>query len=76
MKKLLLIAGIIMFYCANAFAAPGNKCTGIVVDDQHEAVIGATVTVPGTSTAVSTDIDGKFSIEAAKGQKIKIVYIG
>ena len=76
MKKLLLIAGIIMFYCASAFAAPGNKCTGIVVDDQHEAVIGATVTVPGTSTAVSTDIDGKFSIEAAKGQKIKIVYIG
>ena len=76
MKKLLLIAGIIMFYCASAFAAPGNKCTGIVVDDQHEAVIGATVIVPGTSTAVSTDIDGKFSIEAAKGQKIKIVYIG
>ena len=76
MKKLLLIAGAIMLFCASAFAAPGTKCTGIVVDDQHEAVIGATVTVPGTSAAVSTDIDGKFTIEAAKGQKVKIDYIG
>ena len=77
MKKLLLIAGAILLFTASAFAASGNiKCTGIVVDDQQEAVIGATVTVPGTSAAVSTDIDGKFTIEAAAGQQIKITYIG
>ncbi|WP_298646007.1 TonB-dependent receptor [uncultured Proteiniphilum sp.] len=35
---------------------------GIVVDDAHVPIVGATVAIRSTSTGVITDIDGKFSL--------------
>ncbi|MBL7113163.1 MAG: SusC/RagA family TonB-linked outer membrane protein [Bacteroidales bacterium] len=37
--------------------------TGILLDEQNEPVIGATVVIKGTTTGTITGIDGKFSIE-------------
>ena len=39
-------------------------------------VIGANVIVKGTTNGVITDLDGKFSLEAAPGSIIEISYIG
>ncbi len=39
-------------------------------------VIGANVLVKGTTNGVITDLDGKFSLEAAPGSIIEISYIG
>lgn len=49
---------------------------GIVTDASGEPVIGATVRVLGTKTATVTDLDGKFKINAARGQSIQISYVG
>lgn len=76
MKRLLLITGALMLICLNALAAGNINCVGTVVDDQEEPIIGATVSIPGTSIGVSTDIDGRFSISAPEGSEIQIVYIG
>ena len=38
--------------------------TGVVLDDAGSPLAGVTVSVKGTRTAVQTDIDGKFSIDA------------
>ena len=77
MKRLILLASIVWLACVAAMAAPGDmKCSGVVVDDQGEPIIGATVSVPGTSIATATDIDGRFSLEVPKGKKIHISYIG
>lgn len=35
---------------------------GVVIDDKGELIIGATVTLKGTTQATFTDVDGKFSI--------------
>ncbi|MDE6082153.1 MAG: carboxypeptidase-like regulatory domain-containing protein, partial [Muribaculaceae bacterium] len=64
MKRLLLITGALMLVCLSSLAAGNINCVGTVVDDQEEPIIGATVSVPGTSIGVSTDIDGRFSISA------------
>jgi hypothetical protein len=63
--------------CAAAVAAPGDiKCSGVVVDDQGEPIIGATVSVPGTSIAGATDVDGRFNLNVPDGKKIRVTYIG
>ena len=58
-------------------APPSDKFThGTVTDASGLGVIGATVIIKGTSNATSTDLDGKFSIEAEKGSLIDISIIG
>lgn len=54
---------------------PG-QVQGHIVDATGEAVIGATVKVVGTQTATVTDLDGNFSINAPKGSKLEVSYIG
>ena len=53
-----------------------KNISGNVIDVEGEPVIGATVTVKGTSTACSTDIDGNYTIKAAEGQTLVVTYIG
>ena len=54
-----------------------STCTGVVVDDLGETVIGASVLVKGTSNGTVTDLDGKFSLSnVKKGDIIVISYIG
>ena len=52
-----------------------NMVTG-VVSDFSGALPGAYVTIKGTNKSVSTDIEGKFSIEAKKGDILEISFIG
>ena len=61
--------------------APQNQqtatCTGTIVDEEGEPLIGATVRVDGTQLATSTNIDGKFSLAGVKnGATLIITYIG
>ena len=50
--------------------------TGTVNDSNGMPLPGAPVIIKGTTTAVTTDIDGKFSIVANAGDKLIISYIG
>lgn len=64
----------------HAAAAPQqsnkHKMQGVVKDDNGEPVIGATVSVVGTDELAVTDMDGRFTINAAKGAKVKVSYLG
>ena len=53
-----------------------KKITGTIVDDNGEPVIGANVSVKGTTTGTITDIDGNFSLDAMSGATLLISYIG
>lgn len=76
-KRLLLSAGAIWLNCVVALAAPDDvKCSGVLVNEVGEPIIGATITVPGTKIIATTDIDGNFSITAPAGKKVHINYIG
>ena len=74
-------------FCGTAYAASDNasvsavqqseKCTGTVLDETGEGVIGASVAVKGTTQGASTDFDGNFSIANVKtGATLVISYVG
>ena len=75
MKRTILFA-CSLWLSIVAMIAADNKCSGIVVDEANEPLIGATVSVPGTSIGVPTDIDGHFTIQVPAGKKIRVYYIG
>ena len=52
--------------------AQSLSLSGTVVDQDGEPIIGATVHVAGTNRVTSTNVDGKFSIKADKGEKLQI----
>ncbi len=49
---------------------------GKVLDSKGEAIIGAAVLVPGTTTGAVTDIDGNFEIRVAPGTTVEVSCIG
>ena len=50
--------------------------TGTILDEKGESVIGANITIKGSSNGTITDIDGSFSLSAAAGDILQISYIG
>lgn len=72
--KIIPILILSMLLPISAFAA---TCTGIVLDDVDEPVIGANIVIKGTTNGTSTDIDGKFSLPNCNTGNILVVsYIG
>ncbi len=61
-----------------ALAQANAPVTGMVVDEKGEPLIGVTVKVEGTVLGVTTDLDGKFSINLPGGKKSKLAvsYVG
>ena len=57
--------------------AQAKKISGTITDEQDGApLIGATVLVAGTTNGTVTDLDGKYEIEASKGQTLRFTYTG
>ena len=52
------------------------RVKGVVKDEKGIPVIGANVTVEGTTTGCVTDLDGKFALNVPVGAKLKISFIG
>ena len=50
--------------------------TGIIFDETGEPIIGASIVEKGTSNGITTDIDGKFSINVPEDAVLRISYIG
>ncbi len=61
---------------AHSFAQGSKTITGTVVDENGEAIIGASVQVKGTKIGAVTDLDGNFKINAPENSKLTISYIG
>ncbi|MDY0173902.1 MAG: SusC/RagA family TonB-linked outer membrane protein [Bacteroidales bacterium] len=53
-----------------------KNITGQVTDDKGEPIIGANIVEAGTSNAVSTNLDGNFSIQIEDNAVLRISYIG
>lgn len=70
---------ISLLFASNIFAQSTGKITGKVTDNKSgETLIGATVTVQGTTTGSATDVDGQFLLNNLQPQKYVVVvrYLG
>lgn len=52
------------------------KVKGVVVDENNEPLIGATVAVKGTKSGAITDLDGNFVIDAPADAVLTVSYVG
>ena len=63
--------------CSVSATAQNQTVKGTVVDENGEPVIGASVVIAGKQgQGVITDLDGNYTIQAPKGSKVTISYIG
>ena len=72
-----LCLGLVMAFVSTTAIAQNQTVTGQVVDENGEAVIGASVTLASDkSKGTVTDFDGNYSLSVPKGEKITITSIG
>lgn len=76
MKKKAFIFLLIFLLPAIAWAQEKMSIQGVVYDDLDMTIPGASVVVKGTTTGTVTDIDGKFTIQVARGATLEISFIG
>ena len=72
-RCLPVLFALIISLCASA---QGKMIHGVVVDNQSEPLMGASVIVKGAATGTSTDLDGNFSLRVNDGATLVVSYIG
>jgi TonB-linked SusC/RagA family outer membrane protein len=53
-----------------------RKIAGTVIDENGEALVGASVVVKGTNIGTGTDLNGAFSLEVPKDAVLVVKYLG
>ena len=77
MKKSKFLFLLLAFVMMSATAlAQRRTYTGVVVDDQQEPVIGASVVQKGTTNGTVTDYDGNFTVSVDEGATLVVSFIG
>ena len=72
---LTLMLILCTFVCTTLNAqTKAYKVSGTVADDSDEPLAGVFITIKGTKTGASTDLDGKFTINIASGGKQTLVF--
>ncbi len=76
MKKIIFFLMLITSVC-NTLHAQNKTIRGVVSDSENgETLLGVSVFVKGTNTGVTTDMDGKYSIEVGVNQVLVYSYVG
>ena len=71
MKLLLGIIGVLISISLSA-----KSISGIVTDESNHRIPGVSITIKGTTHGTSTNIDGKYTIEAEKGDILVYAFVG
>jgi TonB-dependent starch-binding outer membrane protein SusC len=69
---------LLVFFPVNSLLAQGRQVTGTVISSEaNQPVSGATVTIKGTRTSVTTNAEGKFRINAeSKATTLVVTHTG
>ena len=69
-----LVSGLMLLACS--FTAAADNVTGVVTDEHGDPLAGVSVTIKGKKTGVTTDIDGKYSIDAPANATLSYHLVG
>ncbi len=53
-----------------------KKIKGVILDETGEPIIGVSVVIKGTTRGTTTDLDGKFDLDASTNEILLISYVG
>lgn len=73
---LSLFLSFILAFALPAYAQQAQKVDGIVVSENGEPIIGASIKVDGVKVGTITDVNGHFSISVPAQGKLFVSYIG
>lgn len=73
MTKVLLILSLVLSF---SLQAQEKQVSGTILDISGMPLPGATITVKGTSNGVSSDFDGKYSIQVNENAVLTISFVG
>ncbi|WP_125723373.1 vWA domain-containing protein [Flavobacterium ustbae] len=76
MKSLKLISSAIAMLICFVTMAQERTITGIISDENKQAIPGATIFNQTSKATAQTDFDGKYSIQAKTGDMLVITFIG
>jgi len=71
MRKILLLVGFVLL-----MIPVFSQVKGVVFDENGNTLPGVNVVLKGTTNGVVTDLDGKYSINASKGDVLVFQYMG
>ena len=71
-----ILCAILSLCLAATALAQNMTIKGRVIDENDQPLIGAGITIAGTTSGEVTDLDGNFTIKTSKGSKLIISYIG
>ena len=74
--KFSVILTLLLALVVQISFAQNQNVSGTVSDENGLPLPGATVVIEGTTTGVSTDFDGKYSIQASQGDVLLFSYVG
>ena len=75
MRKNASLTAVLMLCCALAYAQT-RSLTGTVRDSKGSAVPFASISIKGTNTGTSADINGNFKIDIQQGQSLLVSSAG
>lgn len=80
MKKIFILSTLLLLICAPwhmEAQGQGRSVSGFVTDDSGDALVGVTVTIPGTSTVAISNSEGAFVIRIpAEDAVLRFSYVG
>ncbi|MTK52274.1 MAG: TonB-dependent receptor [Paludibacter sp.] len=75
--KLMLTMFLLLLFGINAIAQTKTILQGMVVDQNNQPVIGASIREKGSTNGTITDVDGRFTLQTSTSKPVvKISYIG
>lgn len=74
--RLSILIMVLMMVLPLSSYAQQRLVQGVVLDNVGEPLVGAGVMVQGTRTGTTTDIDGKFSLQASPKDKLVVSFLG
>ena len=76
MRAMALLISVFLWMSPAAAQSAPVTVTGTVTDVTGDPLIGATVSVKGTSSGTSTDLDGHYSISVGEDATLVFSYVG
>ena len=72
----VLIFYLLLLIPIGQVAFSQNVITGTITDASGQPLPGATVVIQNTKKGTTTDFDGKYTINASKGEVLEISFVG
>lgn len=72
----LIVSLIVPLWSEPVFAQTATTIEGVVTDEHDVPLPGATILIKGTTTGVSADLNGKFTLQVKPTDVLQITYIG